>query len=107
MSSGGITVVQPASSLSAPFSRALLEASLQNDANWLICVGCGVGWGEDDEGEGEGEGASAPRRRRRDGHSAEDKPPADDVGVQILLLDGEEAFVSWTATDSLYGARYV
>ena len=64
-------------------------------------------WGEDDEGEGEGEGASAPRRRRRDGHSAEDKPPADDVGVQILLLDGEEAFVSWTATDSLYGARYV
>lgn len=62
-------------------------------------------WGEDDEGEGEGEGASAPRRR--DGHSADDKAPADDVGVQILLLDGEEAFVSWTATDSLYGARYV
>jgi hypothetical protein len=28
-----------------------------------------------------------------------------DVGVQILLLDGEEAFVSWTDTDSLYGAR--
>lgn len=26
-------------------------------------------------------------------------------GVQILLLDGEEAFVSWTDTDSLYGAR--
>ncbi|KAI9831109.1 MAG: hypothetical protein M1819_005197 [Sarea resinae] len=26
-------------------------------------------------------------------------------GIQILLLDGEEAFVSWTATDSLYGAR--
>ncbi|KAF2264463.1 hypothetical protein CC78DRAFT_533299 [Lojkania enalia] len=26
-------------------------------------------------------------------------------GVQILLLDGEEAFVSWTATDSLYGSR--
>lgn len=30
---------------------------------------------------------------------------AMDMGVQILLLDGEEAFVSWTATDSLYGAR--
>lgn len=29
-----------------------------------------------------------------------------DMGVQILLLDGEEAFVQWTATDSLYGARY-
>lgn len=26
-------------------------------------------------------------------------------GVQILLLDGEEAFQSWTDTDSLYGAR--
>lgn len=33
----------------------------------------------------------------------------DDVvahkGIQILLLDGEEAFISWTRTDSLYGAR--
>jgi glutaminyl-peptide cyclotransferase len=28
-------------------------------------------------------------------------------GVQIVLLDGEEAFYSWTDTDSLYGARYV
>ncbi|ODA79478.1 hypothetical protein RJ55_05071 [Drechmeria coniospora] len=26
-------------------------------------------------------------------------------GVQIILLDGEEAFVSWTDDDSLYGAR--
>jgi hypothetical protein len=26
-------------------------------------------------------------------------------GLQIMLLDGEEAFVSWTDTDSLYGAR--
>ena len=26
-------------------------------------------------------------------------------GVQILLLDGEEAFKVWTSTDSLYGAR--
>jgi glutaminyl-peptide cyclotransferase len=31
--------------------------------------------------------------------------PEMDMGVQILLLDGEEAFVSWTDTDSLYGAR--
>ena len=31
--------------------------------------------------------------------------PDSDMGVQILLLDGEEAFVSWTDTDSLYGAR--
>ncbi|KAI1343077.1 peptidase family M28 [Xylariaceae sp. FL0016] len=28
-----------------------------------------------------------------------------DMGVQILLLDGEEAFARWTSTDSLYGAR--
>ncbi|PHH89802.1 hypothetical protein CDD83_5234 [Cordyceps sp. RAO-2017] len=27
------------------------------------------------------------------------------TGLQILLLDGEEAFEKWTATDSLYGAR--
>lgn len=31
----------------------------------------------------------------------------EEKGVQILLLDGEEAFQSWTDTDSLYGARYV
>jgi glutaminyl-peptide cyclotransferase len=28
------------------------------------------------------------------------------TGLQIIFLDGEEAFISWTATDSLYGARY-
>lgn len=31
----------------------------------------------------------------------------EEKGVQLLLLDGEEAFVEWTHTDSLYGARYV
>ncbi|RKU41226.1 hypothetical protein DL546_000350 [Coniochaeta pulveracea] len=30
---------------------------------------------------------------------------AMDMGVQILLLDGEEAFVRWTDEDSLYGSR--
>ncbi|KAL1879949.1 hypothetical protein VTK73DRAFT_6529 [Phialemonium thermophilum] len=29
----------------------------------------------------------------------------DEKGVQILFLDGEEAWVSWSNTDSLYGAR--
>lgn len=29
----------------------------------------------------------------------------EDKGVQILLLDGEEAWVSWTDTDSTYGSR--
>lgn len=31
----------------------------------------------------------------------------EEKGVQILLLDGEEAFVSWSSTDSVYGSRYV
>ncbi|KAK5652531.1 hypothetical protein OQA88_10437 [Cercophora sp. LCS_1] len=31
--------------------------------------------------------------------------PEMDMGVQILLLDGEEAFDNWSATDSLYGSR--
>jgi len=31
--------------------------------------------------------------------------PDEDKGIQILLLDGEEAWVAWTATDSIYGAR--
>ena len=26
-------------------------------------------------------------------------------GVQIIFLDGEEAFLQWTSTDSIYGAR--
>ena len=29
----------------------------------------------------------------------------DHKGIQIIFLDGEEAFVSWTDDDSLYGAR--
>lgn len=28
-----------------------------------------------------------------------------DMGIQILLLDGEEAFEKWTDDDSLYGSR--
>jgi glutaminyl-peptide cyclotransferase len=30
---------------------------------------------------------------------------SDHKGIQILLLDGEEAFEQWTHTDSIYGAR--
>lgn len=30
----------------------------------------------------------------------------EEKGVQILLLDGEEAFLTWNDNDSLYGARY-
>lgn len=31
----------------------------------------------------------------------------DNVGIQVLFLDGEEAFKEWTATDSIYGARHL
>lgn len=34
-------------------------------------------------------------------------PFVEAKGVQILFLDGEEAWQKWTKTDSLYGARYV
>ena len=30
-----------------------------------------------------------------------------DVTVQLVFFDGEEAFVSWTDTDSLYGSRHL
>ena len=30
-----------------------------------------------------------------------------DVTVQILFLDGEEAYLEWTSTDSLYGSRHL
>ncbi|KAI5295943.1 hypothetical protein KEM52_006356 [Ascosphaera acerosa] len=29
----------------------------------------------------------------------------DEPGIQVMFLDGEEAFAQWTATDSIYGAR--
>ncbi|KAK4661715.1 uncharacterized protein QC763_707030 [Podospora pseudopauciseta] len=49
-------------------------------------------WGAQDGGKVE-EGGEGKGKR------------GEDVGVQILLLDGEEAFDRWTDTDSLYGAR--
>jgi len=30
-----------------------------------------------------------------------------DVTVELVFFDGEEAFVHWTATDSLYGSRHL
>ena len=30
-----------------------------------------------------------------------------ELTLQLLFLDGEEAFVQWTATDSIYGARHL
>lgn len=39
------------------------------------------------------------------GNESRDPFMGDDVGVQVFLLDGEEAFAHWTDSDSLYGAR--
>lgn len=30
-----------------------------------------------------------------------------DIGLMFLFLDGEEAFVEWSSTDSIYGARHL
>ena len=32
---------------------------------------------------------------------------AAETTLQLIFFDGEEAFVDWTATDSIYGARSV
>jgi len=34
-------------------------------------------------------------------------PNALDVALELIFFDGEEAFVQWTATDSIYGARHL
>ena len=34
-------------------------------------------------------------------------PDALDVALELIFFDGEEAFVQWTATDSIYGARHL
>ena len=39
----------------------------------------------------------------RDGFDEEE---AAETTLQLLFLDGEEAFKDWTDTDSIYGARY-
>lgn len=31
----------------------------------------------------------------------------EDLALQLVFFDGEEAFQQWTATDSLYGARHL
>lgn len=30
-----------------------------------------------------------------------------DFSLQLIFFDGEEAFVRWTATDSIYGSRHL
>ncbi|KAM7223195.1 hypothetical protein V8F06_001408 [Rhypophila decipiens] len=49
------------------------------------------------------------KKREDDVDGLEDDADGDDEeeegGVQIMFLDGEEAWISWTDTDSLYGSR--
>ncbi|KAJ6531301.1 hypothetical protein B0H19DRAFT_1040750 [Mycena capillaripes] len=37
----------------------------------------------------------------------EDDEDVSDTTLQLVFFDGEEAFVQWTATDSIYGARHL
>ncbi|KAK6050311.1 peptidase, M28 family [Cooperia oncophora] len=34
-------------------------------------------------------------------------PYRKDVALQLIFFDGEEAFIDWTETDSLYGSRHL
>ena len=45
------------------------------------------------------------KQRLEDGE--EDDDDVAETTLQLVFFDGEEAFKTWTATDSLYGARYV
>jgi len=45
----------------------------------------------------------ARSQRLEDG--IEDDEDLADTTLQLLFFDGEEAFVQWTDTDSIYGAR--
>lgn len=36
-----------------------------------------------------------------------DESEASDTTLQIILFDGEEAFLRWSATDSIYGSRHL
>ena len=48
------------------------------------------------------------RLTRRDSGEDDDDDDEDllDTTLQLVFFDGEEAFKDWTATDSIYGARY-
>ena len=45
-------------------------------------------------------------QRVKDGE-LDDDDDLDDMTLQLVFFDGEEAFKDWTDTDSIYGARYV
>lgn len=42
------------------------------------------------------------------GDDEDDNSPAkDSLGLKFIFFDGEEAFVQWSSTDSLYGSRHL
>ena len=45
------------------------------------------------------------KRQERVDAGLEDDEDVADVTLQLVFFDGEEAFVSWTDTDSTYGSR--
>ncbi|GLB34720.1 putative peptidase M28 family protein [Lyophyllum shimeji] len=46
-------------------------------------------------------------RKKRLDEGLEDDEDVADTTLQLVFFDGEEAFVVWTATDSIYGARHL
>ncbi|KAF8077716.1 glutaminyl-peptide cyclotransferase-like protein [Lyophyllum atratum] len=47
------------------------------------------------------------QRKKRLDEGLEDDEDVADTTLQLVFFDGEEAFVYWTATDSIYGARHL
>lgn len=46
------------------------------------------------------------QRKKRLEEGLEEDEDVADTTLQLVFFDGEEAFVAWTAKDSIYGARY-
>jgi hypothetical protein len=47
------------------------------------------------------------KRKERVDAGEEDDEDVADMTLQLIFFDGEEAFVEWSDTDSIYGARYL
>ena len=45
------------------------------------------------------------KRKERLDAGIEDDEDVADITLQLVFFDGEEAFVSWTHNDSIYGSR--
>lgn len=45
------------------------------------------------------------QRKKRLEAGIEDDEDVADITLQLVFFDGEEAFISWTDKDSIYGSR--